>query len=163
MIDPKQITLNHMTLNQTEETRLVVAPDINITSFDMTEDGTFVIRGVVSKPDGTASGALDRAVKRKVRIANMLEEVHVRKDGEITYTGDCNPKYIFDELSIVNGEIIGQAYAPLSYVGLKKGTHAEVVRGRAWYNEKALPELGWIVAVKNGDDGEPIYIRLELK
>lgn len=163
MIDPKQITLKHMALNHTEQTRHVSRPDIDIISFDLGPDGQFNIRGYIRNSPETASDFTKAEHERRIRVAELLTAVCVKVDGTFIEERKCNPKYIHEGLAIVDGEIIGQAYAPLTYVSIEGGTHAEVVRGRAWVNEVQLSELGWVCDVKKDLNDEPYFVRLELK
>lgn len=162
-IDPRQIVLNQLTLKGSKDMELVIKQDIDITSFDLGADGGFHLRGTVKVPPLSATEVMNRSMERRRRIASLLKVVKVRADGTIIETTTCDPRWIYPELRIENGILVGQCYGPLNYVQLPNGTHAETKQGSAFYNEEYLPELGFVVSVKNDEEGIPYYIRLELK
>lgn len=164
--DPKQLVVSGLLLKDSDQMRGKSISNLEITSFDLSENGSFNMRGVVKTTEAepySATSLIYENHQHKLAMAKLLNEVHINECGKVIKKCPCSFRYIHDGLSIVDGVLCGQELTPLSYIKLPAGTHAEVVMGQAWINEVKHPELGYVAFVYNDVDQNPIFIKLELK
>lgn len=164
--DPTQMVKTGLLLKDSNQMVGKTIRNLEITSFDLSEDGSFNLRGIVKTEevsDQTTTSHLYNTHQHKLSMAKLLNEVHINECGKVIKKCPCSFRYIHDGLAIKDGVLCGQELTPLSYVSLPIGTHAEVVMGQAWINEVKHPELGYVAFVYNDVDQNPIFIKLELK